>query len=86
MFSSRRLKATVLLAVVMVAGFVLFENYFIQEANAVSCDDAMEICDHYHDWARDICNSIYLGWLSAECADATAKAVTMCVAVLHGCT
>ncbi len=86
MFSSRRLKATVLLVAVMAAGFVLFEPYFIQEAGAVTCDDAMDICDHYMDDARDLCNSIYLGWLSAECANATAYAVTMCVAVLHDCT
>ena len=34
MFSSRRLKATVLLVAVMAAGFVLFEPYFVQEAVA----------------------------------------------------
>lgn len=86
MFSSRRLKAIVLLVAVMVAGFVLFEPYFIQEAGAVSCDDAIEICDHYMDDARAFCNSFPLGWLSGECSDATAKAVTMCLAVLYDCT
>ena len=85
MFSSRRLKAIFLLVAVMAAGFVLFEPYFIQEAGAVTCDDAIKICEDYDAWARALCNSAPLGWLSAECANATAYAVTMCVAVLHDC-
>ena len=55
MFSSRRLKAMVLLVAVMAAGFVLFETYFIQEA-AASCSAGYIMCDLAMRAARATCN------------------------------
>ena len=82
MFSSRRLKAIVLLVAVMAAGFVLFEPYFIQEAVA-DCQVAYIICDLYERGARDICNRE--GWQSAACANAIGTAVRRCMELLHEC-
>lgn len=82
MFSSRRLKATVLLVVVMAAGFVLFEPYFIQDA-AADCAVAYIICELYERGARGICNRE--GWQSADCANAIGTAVRRCVELYHEC-
>ena len=68
MFSSRRLKAIVLLVAVMAAGFVLFDAFFVQEA-AADCDAAQIACQMMERYARWVCNTE--GWQSAACADAT---------------
>ena len=76
MFSSRCLKAIVLLVAVMAAGFVLFETYFIQEA-AASCVTGYIICDMVLRAARDICNRE--GWGSTACANAHKEAIDTCI-------
>lgn len=82
MFSSRRLKAIVLLVAVMTAGFVLFDSYFIQEA-AADCAAALAACEVAERWARGVCNRE--GWQSAACANATGEAVRYCIHLLHEC-
>ena len=82
MFSSRRLKAIVLLVAVMAAGFVLFEPYFVQEAVA-DCQVAQILCQMVESYARWVCNTE--GWQSAACANATGQAVRYCMQLLHEC-
>lgn len=82
MFSSRRLKAIVLLIAVLVAVFVLFEPYFIQEA-AADCDTAQIACEMMERYAWWICDT--QGQLSAACADAQGYAVRECIRRLHEC-
>lgn len=82
MFSSRRLKAIVLLVAVMAAVFVLFETYFIQEAVA-DCSAAYIACELTERAARATCNRE--GWQSAACANATGEAVRYCIQKLHEC-
>ena len=76
MFSSRRLKAIVLLVAVMSAGFVLFDTFLVQEA-AASCSVGYIICDLALRGARRICN--HHGWSSAECANAHKEAIDTCI-------
>ena len=66
----------VLLVAVMVAGFVLFETYLIQEA-AASCSVGYIKCDLALRGARAICN--HHGWSSTECANAHKEAINTCI-------
>ena len=77
MFSSRRLKAIVLLVAVMAAGFVLFDTFLVQEAAATDCPVGYIICDLALRGARKTCN--HYGWSSVECADAHKAAIDTCI-------
>lgn len=82
MFSSRRLKAIVLLVAVMASGFVLFDTYLVQEA-AADCDVELIICQMVENYARGVCNRE--GWQSAACANAIGEATRYCMQLLHEC-
>ena len=82
MFSSRCLKAIVLLVAVMAGGFVLFDTFLVQEA-AADCSAALAACEVADRWARGVCNTE--GWQSAACANATGEATRYCMQLLHQC-
>ena len=82
MFSSRRLKAIVLLVAVMTAGFVLFDSFLVKEA-AADCSLEQRVCNYLEQVAWYVCDTE--GMLSVNCANTQAYAVTTCIALLHAC-
>ena len=58
MFSSRRLKATLLIVTILSAGLVLWSGPFVQNASAQStgCDYYMETCYGYWRIAGIVCD------------------------------
>ena len=87
MLSSRRLQALMLLFVVLIAGFLLFDTFFVQEATAQSgtteCDIAYAVHNAVCGLATAVCNS--KGWNSdaclasqVKCYDAMADALEVC--------
>ncbi len=87
MFSSRRLKAIVLLVAVMAAGFVLFDTFFVQETTAqlsnLTCDTLYAYCSAWRGIASYMCSKY--GSESATCGYYVGKALTKCWPWLTQC-
>ena len=91
MFSSRRLKAIVLLVAVMATGFVLFETYFGQEATAdnhqsPACLTALMDCYLANMLANLACYDIHGNFIpSEECVTRAGEALAACFRAIVIC-
>ena len=91
MLNLRRLKAIVLLVVVIAAGFVLFEPYFIQEAAAdnhqsPACLTALMDCYLANMIANLTCYDIHGNFIpSEECVTRAGEALAACFRAIVIC-
>ena len=72
MLSLRRFVVTLLIIAVFSAGL----GPLVPNATAMSCDDAMDTCDNYHDVTRQLC--IVFGDQSLTCKLAWFEAISRC--------
>ena len=85
MFSLRRFLATLLIVMVLSAGFGLLPNPFVQKADACgsSCEEAIQQCENMAFWAYVACT--ILGDDDPECKRADRIASFWCAEMVEVC-
>ena len=78
MLSSRRLQALMLLFVVLIAGFLLFDTFFVQETTAQSGTTECDVAQAYH---KAVCGmATYICQVHGMSSDHCAGALAQCSA------
>ncbi len=80
---SRSLKVAILIIVIVSVGFGLLPSPLVQDANAVSCDDAIKLCEA--DWRMTDIVCDFYGYDSSVCYAAVLDTSEYCAYLFWYC-
>ena len=81
--NTQRLKATILIITFLSVGLGLLPSPLIRDANAMTCDAAMELCEDYDRMAEILCD--FYGEDTAICDEAWYLSEYVCFYALWTC-
>ena len=81
--NTRKMKAVLLIITFVSVGFGLLPSPLIQDAHAITCDEAMKLCERYYEMAELLCD--FYGESHVICDEAWYQYEYICFTSLFWC-